>query len=85
MQTDSAIIHQGVTELSHAASKIHMITGQMKSVVQETEKGNSSPKFRKCRQRINEIVIKLEKTGNELFRVNQILQRLEYIVREMEE
>ena len=45
MQTDSAIIHQGVTELSYAASKIHMITGQMKSVVQETEKGNSHQNF----------------------------------------
>lgn len=85
MQADADAIHSGVTTLSYARSDIHMMCGRIQQAVGEAERTNQNNKFRRCITKINEIVAKMKESAEDLAQVGQTLERLEYIVRAMDE
>ena len=85
MQADAEVIHRGVTTLSYARSDIHSMCNGIEQAVREASSHNKNGKFTKCTSRINEIVRKMRQSAEDLSQIGQTLQRLEYVVRAMDE
>ena len=51
----------------------------------EAGRSNSNPKFKKCVAKSEEVVKQMRQSAQELARIGRTLERLEYIIRELEE
>lgn len=85
MQANAETIHRGVTTLSYARSDIHSMCNRIEQAVREASSHNKNGKFTKCSNRINEIIRKMRQSAEDLTQVGQTLQKLENIVRAMDE
>ena len=84
MQGDADALHRGVTVLSYGRSMIHEICNQLDQAVKDAGSSNSGGRFKKCTNRISESVKKMRDAAEDLARVGQTMERLEYIIRNMD-
>ena len=85
MKADAETIHRGVTALSYARSEIHMMCNRIEQALDEASGMNKNGKFKQCSAKINEIVVKIRRSADDLAQVGQTLQRVEEITREFGE
>ena len=85
MKGDSQAIHTGVTRLSYARTMVDTICSRISSAMSEAGRSNSNPKFKKCVAKSEEVVKQMRQSAQELARIGRTLERLEYIIREVEE
>lgn len=85
MKGDSQVIHTGVTRLSYARSTVDEICSRISLAMLEAARTNKNPKFSKCVAKSEEVVKKMRQSAQELVRIGRTLERLEYIIRELEE
>lgn len=84
MQGDANAIHSGVTTLSYARSMVHGMCDRLEQAVSDAERSNSGGRFKKCTRNISEVVKKMRTSAQDLARIGQTMERLEYIIRELD-
>lgn len=85
MQADADTIHRGVTALSYARSDVHSMCNRIEQAVREAANYNKNRKFTKCTNSINEIIRQMRQSAEDLVQIGKTLEKLEYIVRAMDE
>lgn len=84
MKGDADAIHRGVTTLSHARSMVDEMGNILEHAVEEAKRYNSGKRFDKCTRNISDVVKKLRISAQDLTRIGQTLEKLEYIIRELD-
>ena len=84
MQADADVLHRGVTVLSYSFSNAHGLGDRLLQAVSEAERTNMSKKFKKCSANIKEAAQKVHAAGVQLSQMARLMQRMEFIVREMD-
>lgn len=85
MKGDSQTIHTGVTRLSYARSMVDSICSRISAAMLDAGHSNSNPKFKKCVSKSEAVIKQMRQSAQELAKIGRTLERLEYIVRELEE
>ncbi len=84
MQGDAEAIHNGVTTLSYGRSMVDGMCNRLEQAVSDAERSNAGRRFKKCTQTIRDVVKKMRASAQDLARIGQTMERLEYIIRELD-
>ena len=84
MQADSQALFDAVRVISYGRSMADGMYGRLTQAVSQAESSNMGRKFKKCTSDIRRSLQLVRKSIDDLCKVGQKLEKIAYIVREME-